>query len=254
MMNREMILPSMSREEYQQKLLYYQTELNMLQRYLRDNHIPLIIVIEGLEASGKGKIIEELTRPLDPRAFRVFPVFLATKEERMYPFLYRFWQWTPAKGRLHVFNRSWYIRLLDARVKKSISRSDWYVALKEVREFERTLIDNGTHILKFWLNMSKKEQKRRLEKRETKPDLQFRVNKDVWKDHKRYEKYSEMLQQTLMHTDTTRAPWQIIPADNPESARIMLLQSVTDRMVDLVGKEFREVAESARAELSRRGA
>lgn len=235
-----------SSEDYEDKLYRYQTDLKMMQLFLHEKKTPLIIVVEGLETSGKGKAIQEITRPFDPRLFKVFPIFMATEDEKEYPFLYRFWMNTPSKGRIHIFNRSWYIRLLDARIRKNISKEDWYTALRETREFEKTLIDNGTHLIKIWMKISEKEQHKRLKKRESRPDLKFRVTKEVWDDHKKYDKYQDLLKETLMHTDTNNSPWYVIDSDNKKTARVEILRTIIDRMGKQVGTDFLEKAKKAR--------
>jgi polyphosphate kinase 2 (PPK2 family) len=157
----------LSKAQYKKSMVELERRVNELQRACKDAGIPTILVFEGLEAAGKGTCINRLMQPLDPRGFKVNPVHPPTEVERFWPFLVRFWKLLPARGRLAIFDHSWYEELLSARVRGDRSGAKWQRALDEVLAFERQQADDGAVIVKFWMHISKKEQARRFKEMES---------------------------------------------------------------------------------------
>ncbi len=154
----------LSKEEYKSAIDGLKNKLGELQRRARNLGIPVIIVFEGWDAAGKGTMINRLLISMDPRGFTVHPINPPNEEERLRPFLWRFWTKTPERGRIAIFDRSWYGRVLVGRVDKLVKRREWEKAFDEIRSFERQLSDDGTVIIKFFLHISKEEQKSRFKK------------------------------------------------------------------------------------------
>src|SRR5262249_22759445 len=153
----------LSREDSKRLLPPLQLRLNDLEKACWDHHVPTMIVFEGWDAAGKGTIISALTQRLDPRGFKLYPITAPRTYEQLRPWLWRFWLKVPNRGEMVLFDRSWYRRVLDERVEKEIPEKAWRQAFKDIVEFERMLADDGAAILKFFLHISKKEQKERFQ-------------------------------------------------------------------------------------------
>lgn len=153
----------LSREEYKLALPNLQQRLYDLEKACWDHGIPTVIVFEGWDASGKGTAIAALTQRLDPRGFKLYPITAPRTYEQQRPWLWRFWLKVPNRGEMVIFDRSWYSRVMEERVEKSIPEKEWRQAYRDIVEFERMLADDGAVILKFFLHISKKEQKERFE-------------------------------------------------------------------------------------------
>jgi polyphosphate:AMP phosphotransferase len=192
--------------------------LGILQRTLRDLKIPVVIIIEGWNASGITMSTKEIIQALDPRGFTLHATDKATDEERARPFLWRFWTKTPAKGRIALFARSWYSRAL---AEKLVSIG-WKKSLKEeinsITIFERQLSDSGVIIIKFFLHISKDEQKLRLLERERNPLTAWMVTPSIWDFHQNYDTYLPLIDEFIEKTDTDYAPWHIIEATDRKYA------------------------------------
>ncbi len=140
------------------------TKLSYLQRICKDEQIPTTILFEGFGASGKGTMINQLIQPLDPRGFLVYSIQRPTVEEVKRPYLCRFFSKLPSKGRIALFDRSWYRRVLNDRIDKITNKEELECAFDEINNFEKLLTDDGMVIIKFFLYITKKEQKERFEK------------------------------------------------------------------------------------------
>ncbi len=139
-------------------------QMGQMQRDLKDAGIPVIILFEGMGAAGKGVQINKLIEALDPRGFRVYSVNKESEEECMRPFLWRFWSKTPEKGRISIFDRSWYRRLLNDRFEGITQLNELPSIFSDIHSFEKQLIDDGTVIIKLFLYISQKEQEKRFQK------------------------------------------------------------------------------------------
>lgn len=218
------------KEEYKVIMEDLELRLGELQREAKDLKIPVAIVFEGWDAAGKGTMINKLIQALDPRGFVVHPINPPNEEERLRPFLWRFWTKTPAKGRIAVFDRSWYGRVSVARVDKIVKKQEWKRAYAEIASFEGQLTNDGTLIIKFFLHISKKQQKKRFERLQKAAATAWKVTKEDWKHHKQYEKYLEASEEMLAKTDTGFAPWTIIEAHDRQFATVKVFKTVIDSL------------------------
>jgi polyphosphate:AMP phosphotransferase len=211
--------------------------LSVLQRTLRDLGIPTIIVIEGWNAAGITMSTREIIQSLDPRGFSLHAIDKATDEERAHPFLWRFWIKTPSKGRITLFARSWYSRAL---AEKLVSVG-WKKSLKEeinsINIFERQLSDSGVIILKFFLHISKDEQKRRLTERERNPLTAWLVTPAIWDFHNHYDAYFSVIDEFITKTGTEHAPWQIIEATDRKYALLKIYSSLVKSLEKKVAEQ-----------------
>lgn len=203
-------------------------ELAYLQRKCRELEIPILIVVEGLSASGKGTIINKMIQPMDPRGFKVSCIASPNRDEQMRPFLWRFWCRTPSADRMTIFDRSWYRNLLDAELENQLSEVDLKKAYSDVRAFERQLKDSGTVIFKFFLEISKKEQATRLATLQANPSTAWRVSDAVLQRHSRYDHYVASVDTMFRETDLPESPWCRIPSKKAKVATSLVLRQLVD--------------------------
>jgi polyphosphate kinase 2 (PPK2 family) len=218
------------KSEYNRLIPDLQIRLGEVQRQIRELNIPVIIVFEGWDAAGKGTMINRLSLALDPRGFTVHPINPPTEDEKYRPFLWRFWIRTPERGRIAIFDRSWYGRVLVERVDQLIKRKEWVRAFQEITSFERQLSDAGNIIIKFFLHISKKEQEKRFATLLDNPATSWKVTKEDWEHHRQYKKYWQASNDMLAETDTHFAPWKIIESHNRRFATIKIFQTVIDTL------------------------
>lgn len=220
-----------SKSEFKNQMDRMEIRLASLQRKVRECGIPVAIMFEGWAAAGKGTVINDLILPLDPRGFTVHSIQPPTEEERLHPFLWRFWLKTPARGRLAVFDRSWYRPILNQSIDPdSPVPVQTTPALEDVAAFEKMLADDGTLVIKFFLHIDKKEQKKRFKKLKSSTDTAWRVTDD---DEHRHAHYDELLASTeslIAQTDTEFAPWTVVPAHDRRFAVLTVFNTVIDRL------------------------
>jgi polyphosphate kinase 2 (PPK2 family) len=216
----------LSQKEYKRALPTLQRRLYDLERVCWQHGVPSAIVFEGWDAAGKGGAISALTERLDPRGFRLHPINPPRTYELSRPWLWRFWLKIPAAGELAIFDRSWYFRVLDERVERIVPEKIWRNAYRDIVEFERTLAADGAVILKFFLHISKKEQKQRFEAIEDDPLESWRVTKADWERHKKYSKYLAATEEMLELTESDFAPWTIVEATSKWYARSKIFETL----------------------------
>ena len=191
----------MSKDEYKAKMPQLEVRLGQLQRQCKELKIPVIIVFEGFGASGKGVQIGRLIQSMDPRGFRVYPIKNETEEERMHPFLWRFWTKTPERGRIAIFDGSWYRRVLIDRFEKRTKAKDLPGAFHSINSFEEQLSADGNVIIKLFLDIDKKEQKKRFDKLGKNKETAWRVTQGDLERNARYDEYASMMEDMLFSTD-----------------------------------------------------
>jgi polyphosphate kinase 2 (PPK2 family) len=193
---------------------------------------PLAIVFEGWDASGKGGCIKRLVAPLDPRHFRVASFAAPTYDEKRHHFLWRFWPTLPGWGGMAVLDRSWYGRVLVERVEGFAAEHQWRRAYQEICEFERTLVDEGMILVKFWLHLSDEEQWRRFERRRQDPLKQWKLTDEDWRNREKRELYEAAVEEMLERTDTPYAPWSLVEGDSKRWARVRVAETVIRSIED----------------------
>lgn len=232
---------NIEKKEYKGMMEGLQLRLAELERKIRELKIPVIIVFEGWGASGKGTLINKLILPLDPRGFNVYTTNYLNEEERMRPFLWRYWIKTPEKGRIAIFEKSWYRRTLVERMDNDIEGKQLYTTFDDIKSFEKQLSDDGNVILKFFLHISKKEQHKRFEELENNPATKWRVTKEDKKHHEQYDEYIKITDEMIEETDAEYAPWTIVEANDNRFATIKVFTTVINALQDKI-KEVSEVA------------
>jgi AMP-polyphosphate phosphotransferase len=191
---------------------------------------PLLIVMEGWDASGKGGAIKRLLAPLDARHVRVASYAAPTPDEKRHHYLQRFWTALPGHGGMTVFDRSWYGRVLVERVEGFATEDEWRRAYEEIVDFERTLTRDGAIVAKFWLHVSSEEQLRRFERREGDPLKRWKITDEDWRNREKRPQYLEAVEEMLVRTDKLEAPWILVEGDSKRFARVKVMESVIEQI------------------------
>ena len=181
-------------------------EITALARDPRFEKRSLVLAFEGMDAAGKGGAIRRLTAALDPRQFQVVPVSSPSEEERAQPYLWRFWRQLPRQGRVTLFDRSWYGRVLVERVEGLCDEADYLRAYSEINDFEHELHRAGTIVIKFWLQIDQKVQLRRFKDREKTGFKRFKITPDDWRNRAKWGEYERAVNDMVERTSTRRAP------------------------------------------------
>ncbi|HJB81767.1 MAG TPA: polyphosphate:AMP phosphotransferase [Candidatus Mediterraneibacter intestinavium] len=237
----------MSKEEYKRKMDHLEVRLGQLQRQCKELKIPVLIVFEGFGASGKGLQIGYLIQSMDPRGFQVFPIKNDTEEESMHPFMWRFWTKTPERGRIAIFDGSWYRRVLIDRFEKRTKEKDISRAFQSINSFEEQLSDDGNVIVKLFLDIDQKEQKKRFDKLAKNKETAWRVTQGDIERNARYGEYADMMEDMLFKTDKDYAPWTIIEATDRRFATVKIYTTVIKAMADQIEKVQRKKEEESTA-------
>ncbi|MCU0724203.1 MAG: polyphosphate:AMP phosphotransferase [Planctomycetes bacterium] len=218
------------KRNYELRRPKYEARLNVLRRRAREKKTSTILVFEGWDAAGKGGAIRALTAPLDARDYEVISVAAPTDEERAHHYLWRFWRRLSRAGRITIFDRSWYGRVLVERVEGLATENEWRRAYVEVNEFERQLVEHGVILVKFWLHISKEEQARRFRERQRTPHKRWKLTGEDWRNREKWDRYEEAVNDMLERTSTRAAPWILVPAEDKLHARLEVLRQVCRRM------------------------
>ena len=191
---------------------------------------PVIIVFEGWDAAGKGTTIRTLTQQLDARGYKVLPTQAARTHEKQKPWLWRFWMNIPRYGQIAIFDRSWYGRVLVERVEGLTPIPEWIAAYEEINQFERTLADDGTVFIKFWLHISREEQLRRFLDLSTQPETAWQVAAEDWEHHRKYDEYLAAVRDMLASTHTPYAPWTVVPSTDRDYRLYTVFRTIIARL------------------------
>jgi polyphosphate:AMP phosphotransferase len=226
---------SLDRETYEETLPKLQKELLRFEHLLHPQRIPVVIVYEGWDASGKGGNIKRLVTGLDNRGFQVIPVGAPVGDEGTHHFLWRFWRDLPKAGHITVFDRSWYGRVLVERVEGFAKPAEWERAYREINEFEAELAAFGTVLIKFWIHISKEEQIKRFKLREESPFKSWKITQEDWRNRNRWDDYYDAVSDMIERTSTASAPWTIVEGNDKPYARIKTLKTVISAVSRAVG-------------------
>jgi AMP-polyphosphate phosphotransferase len=217
-------------KEYRRRLLRLQAKVHRLVRAASEKKVSAVAVFEGWDAAGKGGAIRRLTAPVDPRLYRIISVAAPTDEEKAHHYLWRFWRHLPRAGRVTVYDRSWYGRVLVERVEGFAAEADWRRAYLEINEFEEQLADAGVVLVKFWLHVSQEEQLRRFEDRKATPYKQHKITDEDWRNRAKWGAYHEAINEMVVRTGTRRAPWTLVAGNDKKLARIQVLETFVRRL------------------------
>jgi polyphosphate:AMP phosphotransferase len=222
-------------KKYELQLAKWQGRLSEVARHKSFAARSVVLAFEGMDAAGKGGAIRRLTAALDPRQFQVVPVASPSEEERAHPYLWRFWRQLPRKGHVTIFDRSWYGRVLVERIEGFCSEEDWLRAYAEINDFEHELVNEGTIVLKFWLQIGKEEQLRRFKGREQVQHKRFKITPEDWRNRDKWRAYQNAAVDMIDRTSTGHAPWIVVPANDKNFARVKVARTVVKHLEKALG-------------------
>jgi polyphosphate:AMP phosphotransferase len=222
---------NLPKKDYERELAKYQGRLSELARDPRFVGMrSLVLVFEGSDAAGKGGSIRRVAASLDARQYQIIPIAAPTEEERAQPYLWRFWRHVPRTGRVAVFDRSWYGRVLVERVEGFCSEADWLRAYAEINDFEHQLAAAGVVVVKFWLQISADEQLRRFKEREDTDFKRFKITDEDWRNRERWDDYVSAACDMVDRCSTGSAPWTLVEANDKNYARAKVLRTICERL------------------------
>ena len=217
---------SLPKADYKRRLPELQEKLYSLSHAMFIAGIPSVVIFEGWATSGKGSTITVLTERLDARGFRVVPIMPPRTLENQYPWLWRFWLKIPASGQMVIFDQSWYRRVLTDRLLKLVGKKEWEQSYQDINEFEEQLANNGTAIVKFWLHISKKEQKKRIKQLQKNKLTSWQVSEEDAYQNKNYKKQLKMVEEMLARTEMAYAPWTVVEATDHHFSRVKIYETL----------------------------
>jgi PPK2 family polyphosphate:nucleotide phosphotransferase len=218
------------KETYEKHLEVLQMQMLRIQQAIWHQKRRAIVVLEGWDAAGKGGAIRRMTETLDPRGVRVWPIGAPTADEQGRHYLWRFWQRLPTPGEIAIFDRSWYGRVLVERVEGFCDKPAWKRAYEEINEFERFLHDDGVMLVKVFLHISKDEQLRRFIERIENPYKNWKIGPDDLRNRDRWDDYVKAIEAMFDATSTQALPWHVVGGNRKWSARVRVLEHVTERL------------------------
>ncbi|MCC2689885.1 MAG: hypothetical protein K0S21_2688 [Rhizobiaceae bacterium] len=223
-------------EDYNKRLRYLQVELAQLQAWVRKSGARILVIFEGRDAAGKGGIIKRITERVSPRVFRVVALPSPSDREKTQVYMQRYIAHLPAAGEVVIFDRSWYTRPGVERVMGFCSESKARRFLELAPRFEAAIVESGVTLLKYFLDVSEEEQEKRFRQRIQDPLRQWKLSPMDIESYRRWWDYSHAYEEMIRMTDTSHAPWWIVPSDNKKQARINcishLLNSISYKHVE----------------------
>ncbi|MCC7478314.1 UDP-galactose-lipid carrier transferase [bacterium] len=217
----------LTRGEYRAQISALQLKMVELQRRIVRRGMRVLIIVEGVDAAGKGGAIKRLTQHLDPRWLRVHSLSRPSASDAQYLYLRRYIIRLPKAGRITIFDDySWYGRLLVEHIEKAVTDEEYERARREIVELERWLTDSGFVLIKLWLQVSPDEQVERFHKRASDPLRAWKLTPDDWRTNEMYGSYMKHADAMFKATHTPNAPWLLIPGDDKLYARVAVLQAV----------------------------
>lgn len=227
---------TVSKREYRRRLPDLQARLFDMEQAVIEARLPVMLVFEGWAGTGRARLIGALTRRLDPRGLRVHAGVPPRTYERQFPWLYRFWLQIPSYGRIAIFERAWYHQAIEERLREAGDAALWRSRCEDIVAFERQLADDGAVILKFWLHISQKEQRSRLDGLRADPLTAWQVSdEDRWQN-RHYQTVAATVQDLIARTDTAAAPWQIIPATDKRATRLAVFETILSALEARLGR------------------
>lgn len=223
--------------EYETQLKAAQLRLHELAWAMHRQKKNAVIVLEGWDAAGKGSALRRLTAAADARLYRVIPIGAPSDEELAHHYLWRFWRHVPRAGFMTIYDRSWYGRVLVERVEELANHDQWLRSYQEINNFEEHLLDHDTAVIKFWIHISKDEQKRRFKARETNPLKGYKITEEDWRNRDKWDQYKLAVNDMVAHTSTEQAPWVLVPGNNKKFARVTIINTVCQRLEEILDPE-----------------
>ena len=218
------------KKEYQPLLERYQGRLYRLAQQARRKGVSTVLVFEGADAAGKGGVIQRLTAALDACTYQIIQVTAPTDEEHAQHYLWRFWRHLPRAGRVAIFDRSWYGRVLVERVEGFADEAAWQRAYGEINDFEKQLIDHGMVVAKYWIHIDKDEQLRRFKSRQATPHKRWKITDEDWRNREKWDEYEAAVDDMVARTHTPAAPWTLVEGNDKRFARLKVIETLCQQL------------------------
>lgn len=227
------------KKEYRERLGKAQLQMLLIQRFMYQHRREAVILFEGWDAAGKGGSIRRLCEHLDPRGYVVHPIAAPTAEEKDVHYLQRFWKRMPGPGRVCIFDRSWYGRVLVERVESFATKEQWKRAYDEINAFEGLLTGDGIPVMKFFMHISPEEQLKRFLERESNPFKNWKITPEDYRNRDKWKEYEKATNDMLERTDTKHAPWVVVPANRKWYARVLVCEAAVKHLSKELGCEVK---------------
>ena len=221
---------SYEKEEYKKKLKALQNRLEILHSEVYKRRIPVVLAFEGWDAGGKGGAIKRLTEKMDPRGYEVIPSAAPNDIEKAHHYLWRYWRAMPKDGHVAIFDRSWYGRVMVERIEGFCTPEEWKRAYKEINEMEAQLAASGAVIIKFWMQIDKEEQEKRFHERMENPEKNWKITDEDWRNRAKWDQYEKAVDEMLIRTSTSYAPWVVVEGNCKYYARIKVLETFVEAL------------------------
>jgi polyphosphate:AMP phosphotransferase len=221
---------TVSAKQYDKRLTAAQADIGKLTRELAGAERSLLVLFEGPDAAGKGGTIRRLTAAMSPYLYRVIGIAAPTDEERAHPYLWRFWRQIPRRGRVTIYDRSWYGRVLVERLEGFAKPEEWQRAYTEINDFEEQLAEGGVIVTKFWIAITPEEQLQRFKDRQKTPFKQYKITDEDWRNRSKWEGYEAAACDMIERTSTAVAPWTLVEGNDKHWARVKVAETVRDRL------------------------
>ncbi len=221
---------TLSRVGYDEELKNLQAQLIDLQNWVIRDKKKVVILFEGRDAAGKGGAIRRVTAHINPRFYRIEALPKPTEEERGQWYFQRYVNRLPKEGEIVLFDRSWYNRAVVEPVNAFCTAAEYEVFMDQVNEFERMIIESGTHLLKIYFSISKEEQAKRFEEIKRSPLKKWKMSPVDERAQELWDEYTKYKLRMFSHTDTDRAPWKIIKANKKTFARLEAIRYILDSL------------------------
>ena len=222
--------PTIKNKEYEAELFKLQVELVKLQDWVKKTGARIVILFEGRDAAGKGGIIKRILERVSPRVFRLVALPAPTEPQKTQIYAQRYIEHLAAGGEIVIFDRSWYNRAGVEHVMEFCTEKEYKQFLKGCPTFENFLVSNGIILLKYWLDVSEKEQHRRFLARIEDPSKRWKLSPMDLESHRRWYDYSRARDAMLSATDTPTAPWHMVPSDDKKRARLNCIADILSRI------------------------
>ncbi len=225
-------------DHYKSMLNDLSEELSELQMKLSLSDRSMAVCFEGWDASGKGSSIKHLCHALNPRGYTIYQTKAPNDEESQHTYLWRFSKGIPKKGHISIFDRTWYGRMMVEHIEGFCTEEEYQRSPNEINTVERSLTNNGTIVIKFWMDVSPDEQLARFEKRMNDPLKRWKMTDEDWRNREKWDDYDKHVDIMIETTNTEDAPWTVIESDNKKYARVKVLKTVVDTLKRELGKDI----------------
>jgi len=216
--------------DYGRQLQETSAELAVLARQAHERGISSVALFEGWDAAGKGGAIRHVAAALDARHRQVVSVAAPTDEEKSHHYLWRFWRHLPREGRMLIYDRSWYGRVLVERVEGFAQPPEWQRAYAEINDFEDQLLHHGMVLTKFWLHITPEEQYKRFEQRDAVAYKKWKLTDEDWRNRSKWDSYEAAVHEMVERTSSSAAPWLLIEGNDKNFARVKVIRALADRL------------------------